>query len=104
MEEQIFNIIVHGGNARGFAYEALEACRKGEYEKVDELLKQSKDEMVLAHNTQTELVQKDVRGESVEISLLMIHAQDQLMTTMSEQTLIEQMIIMQKEINELREK
>ncbi|EMF0116075.1 PTS lactose/cellobiose transporter subunit IIA, partial [Enterococcus hirae] len=35
-----------------------------------------------------------------EISLLLIHAQDQLMTVMSEQALIERLIKMQKQINE----
>lgn len=104
MEEMIFNIIVHGGNARAFAYEALKEAREGNYDKADELMVQCKEEMTLAHNTQTELVQMDVRGEDVKISLLLVHAQDQLMTTMSEQSLIMQMIEMQKEINILKEK
>lgn len=104
MEEMIFNIIVHGGNARAFAYEALKEAREGNYDKTDELMVQCKEEMTLAHNTQTELVQMDVRGEDVKISLLLVHAQDQLMTTMSEQSLIMQMIEMQKEINILKEK
>ena len=102
MEERIFEIIIHGGNARGMAYEALEKARAGEYEEVERLLAECKSEMTLAHNTQTKLVQDEIRGDEIKISLLLIHAQDQLMTTMAEQTLILQMIDMQKEINLLK--
>ncbi|NDU78540.1 PTS lactose/cellobiose transporter subunit IIA, partial [Actinomadura sp. DSM 109109] len=40
---------------------------------------------------QTELITRDLNG-SLPMSLLLVHAQDQLMTTMSEQSLIEHMI------------
>lgn len=104
MEEIIFEIIVHAGSARALAYDALKAARAGEIEKIDSLLEECKKEMTLAHNMQTKLVQDEIRGEDITISLLLIHAQDQLMTTMSEQTLILQMIEMQKEINGLKNK
>lgn len=102
MEEQIFNIIIHAGNARGLSYDALRAARKENYVECDKLLKESKEEMSLAHNTQTELIQTETQGKNVDKSLLLIHAQDQLMTTMAEQTLILEMIEMQKEINLLK--
>lgn len=44
-----------------------------------------------AHDMQTELITRDLNG-SLPMSLLLVHAQDQLMTTMSEQSLIEHMI------------
>lgn len=103
LEGIIFEIIIHGGNARALAYEALEKSRNGEYAEADRLMEECKQEMTLAHNTQTRLVQDEVRGEDVKISLLLIHAQDQLMTSMAEQSLIQQLIAMQKEINELKQ-
>lgn len=102
LETIIFDIIIHGGNARALAYEALEKAREADYEEVERLLEECRQEMTLAHNTQTQLVQDEVKGENVKISLLLIHAQDQLMTSMTEQTLIQQMIEMQKEINALK--
>ena len=69
---------------------------------VERLLAVLKSEMTLAHNTQTKLVQDEIRGDEIKISLLLIHAQDQLMTAMAEQTLILQMIDMQKEIDLLK--
>lgn len=97
-ENVIFDLIVHSGNARGLLYDALDAAENGSYEESDLLMKKAEDEMVVAHNVQTELIQDDLRGNG-NISLLLIHAQDQFMTTMSEQALIERLIKMQKKIN-----
>lgn len=100
LENEIFKIITHSGTARADLYEALKETREKNYNKSDELLKSVSNELDLAHNVQTKLIQEDLNNK-LEDSLLLIHAQDQFMTTMSEQSLIEQMIIMQKEINKL---
>lgn len=101
LENKIFEIITHSGVARSTFYDALKSAREGDIEKARSLMKEGDQELVQAHNVQTELITADMSGET-KISLLLIHAQDQFMTTMSEQTLIEQMITMQQEINELK--
>lgn len=102
MEEEIFEIIVHSGTARGKIFEALDKSRaNGSQAEIDELMAEAKAEMVLAHNVQTKLITDEMNGDT-KVTLLLIHAQDQFMTTMSEQSLIEQMIAMQQEINELK--
>lgn len=98
MENEIFEIISHGGDARGFAYEALKAAKEGDFEKAKELLDKSEEEMTLAHNTQTKLIQAEINGQDLKMSLLMVHAQDQLMTAIAEKNLIEQMVEMYKEM------
>lgn len=92
MEEFIFEIISHGGDARGYAYDALREAKKGNYSNAELLLKKSEEELNLAHNTQTKLIQAEINGQDLKMSLLMVHAQDQLMTAISEKNLIEQMI------------
>lgn len=94
LEQEIFEIISHCGDARGLAYDALKAARQKKIEKAKELLKKSQEELDLAHNTQTKLIQKEINGENLKMSLLMVHAQDQLMTAISEKNLIEQMVEM----------
>lgn len=98
MEEYIFNIISHAGDARGYAYEALKAAKTGDMEKAEERLKKAQEELDLAHNTQTKLIQAELNGDSFKASLLMIHAQDQLMTAISEKNLIEEMVDMYREL------
>ena len=52
---------------------------------------------------QTDLITRDLNG-SLPMSLLLVHAQDQLMTTMSEQSLIEQMILLIRDMEVKRGK
>jgi len=46
----------------------------------------------LAHVSQTEVIQNETRGKSYEPCLLFAHAQDTLMTIMSEYNLAKQLI------------
>lgn len=101
LEAEIFNLIVHSGNARGLIFEALDVAEKEDYSGATKLMQEANEELVLAHNVQTQLIQDELKNKST-ISLLLIHAQDQFMTTMSEQVLIEKMIHMQKQLNELK--
>ncbi|MGM9986759.1 MAG: PTS lactose/cellobiose transporter subunit IIA [Bacillaceae bacterium] len=83
MEMKIMNLILHSGNARSFAMQAMQAAREGEFTQADELLEQSANELLEAHRSQTELIQGEARGEVTNISMLLIHAQDHLMTAMT---------------------
>lgn len=103
-EEIIFDIILHGGNARGEAYEALKAAENGDFERAKELLEEAEKEIRIAHKAQTSMIQSEIRGEKVEMSLLMVHAQDHLMTAIAEKGLIENMINLYKRIDELENK
>lgn len=102
MEQNIFEIITHAGDARAFAYEALRIAKTGSVEEAREKLVESQKELDLAHNTQTKLIHAEANGEKFQMSLLLIHAQDQLMTAISEKALIENMVEMCIEINELK--
>ncbi len=99
MENEIFEIISHGGNARAFAFEAMRAAEEGKTKEAEELLEKAEEELNLAHKTQTKLIQMEVNGERLQMSLLMVHAQDHLMTALSEKSLIEHMVKLYKVIH-----
>lgn len=103
-ETIIFEIILHAGNARAEAYEALNAAKAGDFEQAAKHLKQAEEEVGAAHKVQTEMIQQEAEGQKVEMSLLFVHAQDHLMTALAEKNLIEQMIDMQKTIHDLVKK
>ncbi|MDT2046601.1 PTS lactose/cellobiose transporter subunit IIA [Priestia aryabhattai] len=98
-EMEIFEIISHAGNARSLAYEALEAAEELKFEDAERLIKEASDELGLAHKTQTKLIQAELNGNPADKTLLMIHAQDHLMTAISEQKLIEHMIRIVKKVS-----
>src|SRR5699024_11023330 len=93
-EQSIYEIISHGGNARSLAYEALDEATEFNFKQAKKIKKQTKQEMSKAHNKETELIQSEIHGDKVETSLLMIHAQDHLMTAISEKNLIEKMLVL----------
>ncbi|KGX84627.1 PTS lactose/cellobiose transporter subunit IIA [Pontibacillus litoralis] len=103
-ESEIFEIIAHGGNAKSLAYEALAAAEEQLYEIAETKFAEAKTELTTAHKTQTKLIQEEINGTPIQLSLLMIHAQDHLMTSISEVNLIEKMIKMTKRLNQLENK
>lgn len=98
MENEIFEIIAHGGNARAYAFDAIKAAQEGKLEEAEGLLNKAQEELDIAHNTQTKLIQAEINGENLQMNLLMVHAQDHLMTAISEKSLIEHMVGLYKVI------
>ena len=96
MEQVAFSIIIHAGDARGYALEALRYAREQKFTEAAESISQAKEQLIAAHQIQTELLQGEARGEKQEINLLLIHAQDHLMTAILAKDLIEEMILMFK--------
>lgn len=92
LEQVIFKIILHAGDARGHAYDALDAAENRDFKRAGELLRQAEQELGKAHQLQTRLIQAELNNNLPEKTLLLIHAQDHLMTAMSEHKLIERMI------------
>lgn len=104
-EERIFVIISSAGTAKSFVFEALRESRKGNFELASGLLKSADDELKKAHEVQTELLQNEAAGNSEEtISLLMIHAQDHLMTSMLARDLADEIIALNRELHQIRAK
>lgn len=104
LELSIFNIISNGGNAKGLVYEAMEAAEKGDFEQADSLMNEADEFLKVAHQTQTELLQGEANGDKHDISLLMVHAQDHLMTSIEVRNLADMVIRMNKRLHDLETK
>jgi len=92
MEEIIFSIILHGGNGKSAAFEAIAAAKQGDFFKARKKLEEAADELAQAHHIQTKLIQSEAKGEKQEVSLLMVHAQDHLMTAMTMKDLAAELV------------
>ncbi|RDY27311.1 PTS lactose/cellobiose transporter subunit IIA [Romboutsia weinsteinii] len=108
MDEKVFElsfeIIGYAGNAKGIAFEAIEKAKSGDIDGAREMLKESKDESNKAHRCQTELIQQEASGNKVEMSVVLVHAQDHLMNTMNYQMLAESIIDLHEKIVKLENK
>lgn len=78
-----FGIILSSGNARSVIHEAFATMREGDYDKAEELLEAANADMLEAHHSQTGLLQEYASGTEVKVEIIMVHAQDHLMTTMT---------------------
>jgi len=99
LEEISLELIIHGGNARAEAFEALKAARAGLFDKAKEHLEKADSEIHAGHKKQTALLQSDGEGAKAPANLLFVHAHGHLMTAMSEKSLIEELVILYKKLN-----
>lgn len=102
LEKIIFNLVLHGGNARGKAYDALDAAEEGNFELAEKCLDEADQEFYDGHEYQNMLIQGQMDNETP--NFLVIHAQDQLMTALSEKNLIKREIELYKKVHELENK
>lgn len=93
-EQKVMELIGAAGESKDKAFQALDALKSGDFAKAKELIEQSHETDVAAHNVQTSLIsaEMDPEQESVPMTLLMAHAQDHFMTTQLARELIEHFI------------
>lgn len=100
LEKDIFEIIVNAGQGKAYVYEALAEAEEGKFENIDDIYKNADEYFNKAHNIQTRLMQDEMSEDSKYVSLLMVHAQDQLMTALESRELIKSLIKMYEKIYE----
>ena len=98
MELIVFEIISNGGNAKALVYEAIEASENRKFKEARELLNEADTFLNKAHQLQTDLIQKEAAGERNEVTVLFVHAQDHLMTSIEVRTLAENIIRMNERL------
>lgn len=87
--EQInFQLILHSGNARSKVIQSLREYREGNVEEAESLLTQAEEDLNAAHGIHFKMVQKEAKGEKVEFSMLFMHAEDHLMSTLTMKELV----------------
>ena len=101
LEMAIMNIIINAGDCKNHCYMALGMVNEGKYDEAEEEIKLANDALAKAHDSQTAMIQKEASGDKIELSLLFVHAQDHLMTAISEKNLIEQIMELRKVVNTL---
>lgn len=79
-------IILHAGDARSAVRRCYEALAAGEAATAADRLQNAREEIRLAHQAQTDIVQAEARGARIDLTVLFAHAQDTLMTVNSEVT------------------
>lgn len=90
--EIIMSLIMHGGDARSSSMEAIHAAKTGDFDLAKEKIQGADESIIQAHEIQTNLLSKESSGEGIPVNLLLVHAQDHLMSAMTYRDLAEEMI------------
>lgn len=78
-----FQIIGNSGEARTLIHEAFDKMRMDEFDVANEKLQEAETFINAAHLAQTDLLHHYANDEQITMEIIMIHAQDHLMTTMT---------------------
>ncbi|MNW31326.1 PTS lactose/cellobiose transporter subunit IIA [Paenibacillus massiliensis] len=99
-EEQIsFQLIFHSGSARSKIIQALTEYRNNNAEGADELLKEAKQDLRSAHDIHFQMVKKEAEGTPTALNLLLMHAEDHLMSTVTMKDLVHELLELFKSRN-----
>ena len=93
-----FQIIAAAGTARSSYIEALQAAKEGRYDEAQEIIKQGDEAFVEAHHIHAELIQKFAAGEDPGANILLIHAEDHVMSAEVFKLLAEELIEVYKKL------
>ena len=95
--------ILHAGNARKMISDAYNALSEFNFDIARKKIDLAREEAIFAHREQSKIIKSESEGDTLEFSLLLTHAQDTLMTAVSEIQIAKNMInIVEKLHSELQ--
>ena len=63
LEMAIMNIIINAGDCKNHAYMALGMVNEGKYDEAEKEIELANDALAKAHDSQTEMIQKEASGK-----------------------------------------
>ncbi|QMV52580.1 PTS lactose/cellobiose transporter subunit IIA [Ewingella americana] len=97
-ESTVMELLIYAGQARSDAMEAIKASRQKSWDEAEQLMESSEAACREAHKIQTALIGQDEGCGKINVNLILVHAQDHLMTAMLCQDLAKEIISLRKEV------
>ena len=105
LELTAFQIISAVGTAKSSYIEAIGAAKNGDVDRAEKLIKEGDENFVEGHKAHAGLLEKEASGELGPLGLLlMVHAEDQLMSAEAFKTVALEFIASYKRIEALEAK
>ncbi len=98
MQMVAFQIIAQVGSAKSCYVEAMQFAKQGKFEEADNAIKEGEALYAQAHHFHHDLVQKEAEGETLPFSMMIIHAEDQLLNTETIKIMAQEIIELRKEM------
>ena len=102
LELTAFQIISAVGSARSSYIEAIQKAKEGDFEGAEKLIKEGDEMFIEGHHAHAGLLQIEAdNGQGSAVSLIILHAEDQLMSAESFKTIALEFIDLYKRIVKL---
>lgn len=98
-EQICFEMICHTGDARSSFIEAIQQARQRNFQQARTLIDSGKESYNQGHAVHARLIQAEMEGEREHLSLILIHAEDQLMSAENFKILSEEFLALYKAID-----
>lgn len=98
MQMTAFQIIATVGEAKSLYMEALYLARDAKFDEAAAKIAEGDATYTHAHTLHFDLVQKEASGEELPFSLMLMHAEDQMLTTEIVKLMAVEIIELRKEI------
>lgn len=96
-----FAIVAYAGDARTALMQAMDKANEGRITEARELVRTAEESINLAHNEQTKLLSAEASGDDMDVTFIMCHGQDTLMTTMLLKDQMKTVIDLYERVNKL---
>lgn len=98
LSQVAFQIITHAGEAKSEAMLAIYSAKEGKFDEAEDKIKLANKSINIASEQHFELIQEEAKGNKVVPSLLLMHAEDQLLSTQTLILMAEEIIQLYKKI------
>ena len=104
LEQVAFEIISTVGTARSCYIEAIQKAKEGKMDEIEDLFKAGDEAFNEGHNAHMGLLTKEAEGNSEGVNLLLLHAEDQLMSAEAFKTIATEFTDVYTRLTKLEEK
>ena len=101
MELICFNMISSVGMAKSSYVEAMRAAAKGSFEEAAEKLKEGDGFYAKGHDSHADLIAQEASGNPVQLSLILMHAEDQMLSAETIRLLAEENMKLYQKLAEI---
>lgn len=101
-EEQemlIFQLISAAGAAKSAYMEALELAKQGKYEEAKATIAQGDEMYAEGHHAHAQMLAESAEGVSSGAALILVHAEDQMMSAETIKVMVEELICVYQKLN-----
>ncbi len=97
-----FMIITFAGTAKSDAMLAIYSAKAGDFEDAKLKLESAEKNIIEAEKQHADLVQTEAAGTEIKIPLLLMHAEDQLLSTQTLLLMAEEFVSLYKKLEEMK--